>query len=253
MIVKPKITVITVCLNSVTTITKTLNSVLNQSYNNIEYIVIDGGSTDGTLDILQSYESKIDILISEPDDGLYFALNKGIGIASGEIISILHSDDYFYDENVIEDVENRFQNNTQIEAVITNLQVANQKTGQIVRNISSGGFKTWHLVLGLMPAHCATFLKREVYDRHGVFDVRYPIAADFDFFVRIFLGYNTKYIAFDRMTIDMKTGGLSSRGLTSYFLISKEILSILKYHRHGWIRYLSVIRGLVKLVQLRLN
>lgn len=248
----PKITIITVCFNSVKTIEDTINSVANQTYHNIEHIVIDGGSRDGTLQILKNYQKNINTLISEPDDGLYYALNKGIRIATGEIVAILHSDDYFCDKRVIEDVLLQFQNNTELEVIIANLQVVRGIKPQVIRKISSYNFKPWQLILGVMPAHCATFVKKEVYNQYGDFNTRYQIAADFDFFVRIFINNHVKYKTLDRMSISMRAGGLSSRGIKSYILISKEIQHIIKHSTFGWLRYLSIFRFLWKILELRL-
>ena len=144
--------------------------------------MIDGGSTDGTLDILKTYEAKIDILISEPDDGLYFALNKGIGIASGEYVSILHSDDCFDNCFVIERIMKIFWSDRDCKAVLSDLEMrSSSDVGRVIRKISSASFSLRKFKFGLMPPHCATVLSKDVYDEFGMFNTKYRIAADFDF------------------------------------------------------------------------
>lgn len=248
---KPKITVVTVCLNSFNTISKTLNSVLDQSYENIEYIVIDGGSTDGTLDILKAYEAKIDILISEPDDGLYFALNKGIRIASGEYVSILHSDDCFDNCFVIERIMTTFCSDRDCKAVLSDLEMrSSSDVGGVIRKISSGSFSLRKFKFGLMPPHCATVLSKDVYDKFGMFNTKYRIAADFDFFVRVFHKNRIRYSIIPFTSISMRHGGLSTQGLKSYIFISKELQDIVRSHFGIMSSFLVFFRGFWKIQEL---
>ena len=153
-----KFSVITVCLNSETTIEKTIKSVIDQNYRDMEYIIIDGGSSDKTLKILNKYKSNISKIISEKDQGIYDAINKGISLSNGEIISILHSDDYFYDNNVLNDVVKLFKKKSEIDCVIGNtIIVKNNKT---LRKYSSKNFKNWMMFFGISPPHPSSFIKK---------------------------------------------------------------------------------------------
>ena len=155
-----KISIITICLNNEKTIKNTLDSVKNQKFENIEHIVIDGRSKDKTLSIVKQYPN-ISKVISEPDKGIYDALNKGIKISSGDIIGILHADDIFYDNQLVEQISKIFKKNSCIESLSGNVVFFNQKKSNINdRIIRSDRFKPWMLRFGFMPAHTATFFKK---------------------------------------------------------------------------------------------
>ena len=244
----PRVTILTVCYNSEKTIEETLCSVQSQTYANLEYIVIDGASTDRTLEILNDYQECIDIIVSEPDNGLYDALNKGIALSSGDIIAILHSDDCFYNDYVVERIMNVFARNPSTHSVMSNLEVGSTwKSFFRLRIMSPKKFRPRKLMLGIMPPHCSTFIKKSVYELYGNFNTRYRIAADFDLFLRFFLFHQVNYKIATFTSIRMKIGGISNQGLRSYVYVSYELLAILKSHSVGKFRYLILLRGLWKI------
>tara|TARA_A100001015_G_scaffold320786_1_gene448487 strand:- start:33 stop:557 length:525 start_codon:yes stop_codon:yes gene_type:complete len=171
-----KISLITVCLNSEKTISKTLNSLYSQKYQNIEHIIIDGGSSDSTMEIINNLKKPFTKIISEPDKGIYDALNKGIEFSSGEIIGILHSDDHYFDENVISKVVENF-NGQYIDSLITNVFFEDKRNKDFFyRRIFASRFEPWKMRFGLMPAHPGIFLKKNVYEKFGLYSTEYLIA-----------------------------------------------------------------------------
>lgn len=216
-----KISIITVCYNSEKTIQKTFQSVQSQTYSNIEYIVVDGKSTDETLQIANRYQDVITKVISEKDKGLYDAMNKGIALATGDIVGVLNSDDIFTDEKVLENVANfHLQNN--VDASVGNIIQFNE-VGKTVRKYSAKNWNPEKLKIGFMPAHPAIFFKRELFDKFGNYHLDFTIGADYELITRFFLRYNITWEFSDITTTSMLIGGLSSSGLSSYKLISKEI------------------------------
>lgn len=216
-----KITIITVCFNSFATIEKTILSVANQSYKNIEYIVIDGNSTDGTLDIIKKHGDKISKWISEPDKGLYDAMNKGIAMATGDLIGILNSDDTFNSNTVVEEITNfHMQNN--IDASIGNI-IQHKENGKIVRLYSSKKWIPEKLKIGFMPPHPSIFFKKDLFSKYGNYTLGFVIGADYELISRFFLKNKIIWKYSGITTTAMLVGGLSSSGSTSYHLITKEI------------------------------
>lgn len=220
-----KISIITVCFNSAKTIEKTILSILEQTYDNIEYILIDGGSTDGTVEIIQSYKSRISGFISEPDKGLYDAMNKGIKLATGDTIGILNSDDLFYNNSVIQDIVN-FHSKNDIDASIGN--IVQHKNGKIVRKYNSINWKPEKLKIGFMPPHPSIFFKRELFEKFGYYKLDFISGADYELITRFFLKNNLTYKYSGITTTSMAMGGISSSGFKSYMLISSEIIRLLK-------------------------
>ena len=241
-----KISIITVCYNSDKTIEKTIKSVISQTYKNIEYIIVDGKSKDTTIDIIKNYESNISKWISEPDKGLYDAMNKGIKMATGDIVGILNSDDIFTDENVVENVAN-FHLQNKVEASIGNIIQFNE-AGKTVRKYSAKNWSPEKLKIGFMPAHPAIFFNRELFDKYGVYHLDFTIGADYELITRFFLKHNITWKFSDITTTSMLIGGLSSSGLSSYRLISKEIKKALTRNNIPF-NYAKVkLRGFWKIV-----
>ncbi len=221
-----KITIITVCRNSYKTLEKTILSVANQTYKNIEYIIIDGKSNDNTLSIIIKNDDKITSWISESDKGLYDAMNKGIKRATGDIIGILNSDDTFLDERVLENVAN-FHKKNKIDASIGNIVQINNKN-KIIRKYSSKLWKPEKLKIGFMPPHPSIFFKRELFEKLGYYKLNFISAADYELIIRYFLKNKINYKYSDITTTSMAIGGISSSGLSSYYMITKEICKALE-------------------------
>ena len=228
---KTLVSIITVCYNSEEYIEDTINSVLNQTYNNIEYIIIDGNSDDNTLDIIKEYEKKFDNgikYISEEDQGIYDAMNKGLKLATGDIIGILNSDDFYAHENVIEKVVNNFLAND-IEALYSDLvYVAPDDPKKIIRNWQAGEYKKGKYKQGWHPPHPTLFVKKEVYDKYGNFDLDYDIAADYDIMLRFLEKYNISTLYIPEVFIKMRIGGESSKNFKSILVNSWECYKVLK-------------------------
>jgi len=222
-VINPRITVITVSYNSCKTISDTINSVLTQSYLNIEYIIIDGGSTDGTVELIQSYSNNISKFISEPDKGIYDAINKGIRLSTGDIVGILNSDDFFCNTKVITNVAEAFQKND-IEAVYGDVQYVNPKNIlKVVRYYSSKLFWSDKFRFGFMPAHPSFYVKRELFDKFGYYKTDYKIAADYELLIRFLYINKVKYKYLELPFVSMRTGGVSNSSFRSNYLLNREI------------------------------
>lgn len=216
-----KISIITVCYNSATTIEETILSVSNQTYKDIEYIIVDGHSKDATVAIIKKHQDKISKWISEPDEGLYDAMNKGLTMATGDVVGILNSDDTFYSTTVIEEIVD-FYNKNDIEASIGNI-VQHNENFKIIRFYSSQNWNPQKLKIGFMPPHPSMFFKRELFDSFGKYDLGFKIGADYELITRFFLKNKITWKYSGITTTAMLVGGLSSSGVSSYKLITKEI------------------------------
>lgn len=226
--VSPKVSVITVSYNSSGTISDTIKSVLSQTYPDIEYIVIDGSSTDGTIDVIGSFGSKVTKCISEPDKGIYDAINKGIRLSTGDIVGILNSDDSFYNKDVIQTVATTFlEDNT--EAIFGDIVFVDPvRTSKIVRYYSSEKFNPNKFKFGFMPAHPSFYVKRDLFEKFGYYKIDYKIAADFELLVR-FLFINQIHYKYIQMPfVSMRRGGVSNRSVLSNITLNREILRACK-------------------------
>ncbi|MGJ8761388.1 MAG: glycosyltransferase family 2 protein [Polaribacter sp.] len=242
-----KISIITVCYNSAKTIEKTFKSVESQTYNNIEYIVVDGGSKDTTLDIVQKYQELVSQSVSEPDKGLYDAMNKGIKMATGDLVGILNSDDIFTDDDVLENVANFHLENKGIDASVGNILQFNEE-GKTVRKYSAKNWNPEKLKIGFMPAHPAIFFKRDLFKKYGLYHLDFMIGADYELITRFFLQHKITWKFSDITTTSMLIGGVSSSGFSSYQLISKEIKKALTRNNIKF-SYLKVqLRGFWKII-----
>jgi glycosyltransferase involved in cell wall biosynthesis len=221
-----KISIITVCFNSSKTIKKTFESIKNQTYGNIEYIVIDGGSTDSTLNIIKDYKQIINSCVSEPDMGLYDAMNKGITRSTGDLIGILNSDDVFVDNNVLEKIA-KFHIKNSLDASVGNIVQVNKK-GKVLRKYSVKNWSPNKLKIGFMPAHPAIFFKRDLFERYGKYRLDFVSGADYELIIRFFLKNKIIWKFSNITTTVMLIGGISSSGYKSYKLISKEIKKALE-------------------------
>ena len=218
-----RVSIITVSFNSEFTIEDTISSVLAQTYPEIEYIIIDGGSTDGTRDVINSFGTKITKFISESDNGMYDALNKGIRLASGDIVGILNSDDFFYNSMVIEKIVKTFLNND-TEAVIGDVQFVDPlNNAKINRYYSSRNFNPSKFRFGFMPAHPGFYVKRDLFEKYGYYKIDYEIAADYELIMRFLLTNNVSYKYLEIPIVSMRTGGISNKSLKSNYILNKEI------------------------------
>ena len=219
-----KVSVITACFNRRDTIGDALASVRAQAGVEIEHIVVDGGSTDGTLDLIERQRASIARLIPGPDKGVYDALNKGIAAASGDVIAFLHSDDIYEHPEVVSRVVQRMERDS-LDALYGDVAfVRNEAPDRIVRVYSSRRFSPSRIAWGWMPAHPALFIRTEVYRRQGVFKTDYRIAADFEFVARIFSSGRLRYVYVPEVMVRMRMGGLSTRGWRSTLLLNSEVL-----------------------------
>jgi glycosyltransferase involved in cell wall biosynthesis len=218
------VSIITVSYNSSRTISDTINSVLNQTYQNIQYIVIDGSSTDGTIEIIKSFSNRISKFVSEPDKGIYDAINKGIKLATGDIIGILNSDDFFYDDFVVEKIVNAFIE-SDTDTVIGDVQFVDpKKTSRVVRYYSSKKFNPLKFKYGFMPAHPSFYAKRGLFEKLGYYKTDYKIAADYELLIRFLYINKIKYRYLEMPFVSMRTGGVSNNSLSSNWLLNKEIV-----------------------------
>lgn len=205
-----KVSIITSCFNRATTIRGAIESVLTQDYNDIEFIVVDGSSTDGSLDIIREYADRISIIISEPDHGMYEAINKGIRVATGEIIGLLHSDDFFYDNGVIGRIVERMKRTHADFLYGDGLFVNPDDTNKVVRNWIGGGYRLWKVRHGWLPLHPTCYIRRDVMTRLGLYNESYKIAADSDLLVRYLLTGGLTVTYLNEYVVRMRMGGLST-------------------------------------------
>jgi glycosyltransferase involved in cell wall biosynthesis len=224
MAIAPLVTVITVCYNSANTLEQALKSVTIQDWPNVEHIVIDGGSTDDTLDILGRYKNHLAYVVSEPDNGIYDAMNKGLARATGDVVCFLNADDQYASENVLSMVANQMRAG-QLDALLGDVGFfhASNPTRQ-VRRYRSDRFTPERLAWGWMPAHPALFLTRSVIDRVGQFNTTYKIAGDYEFVIRAFYGHALRYVHVPKVLVRMQTGGVSTDGWRSKVRLNKEVL-----------------------------
>ncbi len=228
-----KVSIITVVFNNKKFIKDCLLSVQSQTYNSIEHIVIDGGSTDDTLEIISKYKNKIDIFISEPDKGMYDALNKGLKIASGDIIGLLHSDDVFYNSKTIELIVNEFSKNN-IDGIYGNLIYVNQNNpDKILRYWKSKDFLPKMIKQGWMPPHPTLFLKKYIIEKTGLFDLQFKIAADYDYMLRVLQTPEIKLKYIPDVITKMRSGGKSNKGIKNIILKSWNDYCILRKNNAG--------------------
>ena len=223
-----KVSIITVCLNSEKTIINTLNSILSQSYKNIEHIIVDGGSTDKTFTIIKEYPFKNKKIIIKKKSTIYQAMNEGIKNSTGELISILNSDDFYNNEKVISEIV-KIVKKSKAKIFLGDVAYFNGKNFlNITRYYSSNDFNKDHFKYGMMPPHPGSFIKKEVYNKYGLYNTNYLIASDFDIFVRFIKNYHVPVKIINKLIARMKTGGISGKNFKAYLVSTFEILRSLK-------------------------
>ena len=229
-----KISIITATYNSGKTIRDTLSSVLNQSYKNYELIIKDGGSNDNTVEICRKYENLFEgrlKIISEPDKGIYDAMNRGIDNASGDIVGILNSDDFYTSDDILDRIAKEFSADKDLDAIYGDIHfVSPDNLTKCTRYYSSSYFRPSLLRFGFMPAHPSFYVRKEVYDKYGLYDLQFRTSSDFEWIVRLFAKYHirAKYIKKDFVT--MRTGGESTAGMEAKRKVNNDIVASLKKH-----------------------
>lgn len=249
-----KVSIITVCYNPGKILREALKSLLSQDYHNIEFIVVDGGSSDGTVDYIRSIcGEKINKLISEPDNGVYDALNKGVGSSTGDIVGFLHSDDMFYRTTVLSEIVSKFSNKS-VDAVYGDLlYVARENTERTIRYWKSGIYKPELLKFGWMPPHPALYVRRVVYEKAKLcngeyFDTRMTCSADYDFMLRLINKLKISIVYLPKILVKMRVGGISNRSIKNIIQKSREDLIAIRRNDIGGIGTL-VVKNLRKCPQ----
>ena len=205
----PKFSVITVTYNAEAVLEDTIQSVISQTYRHVEYIIVDGASTDGSTEIIRQYEGKVARIISEPDRGMYEAINKGIRAATGDIVGLMHSDDFFFDNHVVSDIVKRFEKTDADFVYGDGLFVDCNDTNRVVRNWIGGSYHRWKVKCGWLPLHPTCYIRKDVMLREGLYDESYKIAADTDLLVRYLYKSRLKVDYLQRYIVRMRMGGLS--------------------------------------------
>jgi len=224
MVTNPLVTVITVCYNSADSIERALKSVAMQNWPKVEHIVIDGGSTDDTLSILERYQNHLAHVVSEPDKGIYDAMNKGLDRATGDIVCFLNADDQYASSHVLSLVAKKMQEH-ELDALLGDVAFFHSTDPtRMVRRYRSDRFTPGRLAWGWMPAHPALFLNKSVVQRVGRFKTEYRIAGDFDYIARAFYGCDLRYQHLPEVLVHMQTGGASTAGWRSKVLLNQEVL-----------------------------
>ncbi len=217
-----KVSIITVCYNSSETIESTIQSVLEQDYQNIEYIIVDGKSTDTTLQIIDKYKPEITKIISEKDDGIYYAINKGIGIATGDIIAVLHADDFYSNPQVISKVVKKIEEEN-ADTIYGDLQyVDREDTSFVKRNWKSGEYKDGLFLKGWMPPHPTFFVRKTCYEKYGKFNTILRSAADYELMLRFLHKYKCSTSYIPEVLVKMRIGGKSNVSLLNRIKANRE-------------------------------
>ncbi len=219
-----KISIISVVLNNKDFIEDCINSVLSQTYDNIEYIIIDGGSTDGTIDVIKKYDNKIARWVSEPDKGIYDAMNKGIGMTSGDVVGILNADDTYHSTDILKDIV-ACMSDIKIDACYSDLVYVDQKdVNRVVRYWKSCTFVPGLFKQAWVPPHPTFFVRKRMYDQYGVFDLRYRLAADFELMARFLENYRIQVSYIPKIFVKMRVGGATNKSIVNIIKQNYEIL-----------------------------
>ena len=219
---KLKISIITVSFNSQSTLRRTIESVLSQNYDNIEFILIDGGSTDWTLAIINNYKDRINFFISEPDRGIYDAMNKGIIAATGDVIGILNSDDFYSDETILKKVADKFNETTCDAAYGDLIYVKSIDASKIFRYWKSGYFSVKKLRRGWMLPHPTFFVKKSVYEKFGLYNTELNSASDYEMILRLLYNCNIKVNYMSLVMVKMRVGGTSNANFFNRLRANRE-------------------------------
>ncbi len=243
-----KISVVTATWNSAATIADTLVSVNAQTHPDVEQIIVDGGSTDATLAIVKAQGERVTVVVSERDKGIYDAMNKGLKLASGDVVGLLNSDDFLASPDVLETVAEAFADPA-VDAVYGDLCYVRQNMpSQIVRYWRSGPFRSGSFARGWAPPHPTLYVRRELYDRFGSFDLAYSLAADFELMVRFLEVHRVRVRYLPQVLVRMRMGGASNKSLRNIVRANREIWRALHHHglagsMLGWFVHKAFLRG----------
>jgi glycosyltransferase len=228
-----KISIITAVYNRVDTISRAIKSVRSQTFCNVEHVIQDGNSTDGTLQVVQQFSNISTKLISKPDTGIYDAINRGIVRSSGDIVGLMHSDDFFAHDSVLEMVADAFSD-PNIDGVYGDLQyVASNNPTRVIRHWRSGAYEPSKLRYGWMPPHPTLYLRRQVFDHWGLYDINFRIASDYDAMLRYLVKGQIKLAYIPEVLVKMRVGGESNRSLGRILLKSREDLQAIRQNGVG--------------------
>ena len=246
-----KISLITATYNSAETLRDTMQSVLNQTFKDVDYIIVDGGSKDTTMDIVKEFEPKFEgrlRWVSEKDKGIYDAMNKGVKMAQGNIVGILNSDDFFASDHVLEKVNDAFTENPAIDGIYADVRYVDwNDTSKKVRMFSGKDFKREKLCWGKMPPHPSFYVKRECYDKFGLYSLDYPICADYDMFVKMIWEGNINTLYINDVFVNMRSGGTSSNGIKVHKKIMKERMLCVREHKMPSNFFMQISRYIEKI------
>lgn len=247
-----KFSIVTAVYKSAGTVGQAIASVATQSHQDLEHLIIEGASGDDTLDVIKAAAHDRMVITSEPDKGIYDALNKGIARATGDVVGLVHADDYLAHDDVLRDIAAAFAD-PQVEAVYGDLDyVSKTDTSRIIRHWSSGSYTPDLLVRGWMPPHPTLYLRRSVFDRIGTYDTRYRIAADYDFVLRYFSQTRAQPVYLPQVLVKMRVGGESNRSLGRLIRKSREDYSALRDSGVGGVGTL-LRKNVSKLSQFRMR
>lgn len=242
-----KVSIITSCYNRVNTIQGAIESVLAQDYPDIEYIIVDGLSNDGSMDVINQYKGKVAKIVSERDHGMYEAINKGIRLATGDIIGLVHSDDFLYDNHVISDIVKEFEETNADFVYGDGVFVNATNINKPVRNWISGPYYRWKVACGWLPLHPTCYIRRDVMMREGLYDESFKIAADTDLLVRYLYMARLKVVYLKRKIIRMRMGGLSTDSEKRRQMWNEDIRL---YKAHGfWATPVKIMKMMWKVPQ----
>lgn len=249
------ISIITATFNSAKTLKDTIQSVLRQTNKDFEYLIIDGGSTDETIDIVKSYESEFSgrlKWVSEKDQGIYDAMNKGIKMASGDVVGILNSDDYFTSDDILQTVDNAFKSH-EIDAIYGDIHfIRDGAPDKCVRYYSSRMFSPFWLRFGFMPAHPSFYCKREVFEKAGLYSLDYKIGADYEMTVRLFKRHKIKSLYVNKDFVTMRTGGASNNNVRSRLTLIEEDVKACRVNGIYTNRFFIMLKFLYKIFDFRI-
>ncbi len=244
-----KVSVITGVLDRSDTIEDCIKSVLSQSYKDIEHIVIDGGSTDGTLDIISRYKDKIAKVVGEPDNGIYDALNKGIRLASGDIIGLLHADDFYAHDRVIENVVSVFESKN-VNSCYGDLEYVDKNDAdKVIRYWKSSNYRQGKFKYGWMLPHPTFFVRKWVYEKYGYFNTHFKIAADYELMIRFLVKHRISTYYVPEVLIKMRMGGVSNKNLKNLLIKNYEDYRAWKVNNLNGSLSIILLKNLVKIPQ----